>query len=397
MTGHHAVLVNNLTEAQDIIKIIGSDDKAIAYMGPKAVYRIIKLKNIRSFVANIIKQEMLAKGGEAAVNKQSLFAEGYTDVLLMGTLKQYRLLIKKLSLQPFNLKLLAEEIESILNNLEQDFYPILLAQGRSLEVGSRTLIMGILNVTPDSFSDGGDYYNPTVAINRARQMIEEGADIIDIGGASSRPNSNMVAEDIELSRVLPIVEALADEDIIISIDTFRGCVAKACLEKGAHIINDIGSLQLDTELLPLLVEKKAPVILMHNRMQLRTNEPYDDLISNIVEELYSSVDEAIKAGMDKKQIMLDPGIGFGKTVVENRIIIKRLWELKSLGYPIVLGASRKSFIGKTLNSEVDDRLEGSLAIASLGIMNGANIIRVHDVKESKKIAVMTDAVMRENG
>lgn len=397
MSGHHAVLINNLAEAKEFINIIGADERAIAYMGPKAVYRIIKLKNIPSVAANLIKQEMLSKGGEAAVNKKSLFAQGYTDILLMGNIKQYRSLIKKLRLQPFGLKLVADEIEVILNNLEQKLYPINLADGKILELGNRTLIMGILNVTPDSFSDGGQYYNIDDAISRAKQMIDEGADIIDIGGASSRPNAIIADEDVELERVLPIIESLAKEDIIISVDTFRGRVAKACLEAGAHIINDIGRLQLDENLLSVLVEKKAPVILMHNRMQLRTDEPYDDLISDIMVELQASIKQAMEAGLNSNQIIIDPGVGFGKTVAENRIIIKRLWEFKSMGYPILLGASRKSFIGKTINTEVYDRLEGSLAVATMGIMNGANIIRVHDVKASKKVALMTDAVVNENG
>ena len=154
---------------------------------------------------------------------------------------------------------------------------------------------------------------------------------------------------------------------------------------------------MDEELLPCIVDYKAPVILMHNRMQLREGEPYEDLISDIIVELQESIGQALAAGVDKDQIVIDPGIGFGKTVEENRLIIKRLWEFKSMGFPILLGASRKSFIGKTLHLEVDDRLEGSLAVATMGIMNGADIIRVHDVKATKRVALMTDAVIREDG
>lgn len=397
MQGHHAVLIRDLNEAKYFIESVGADERAPLYMAPKAVYRCIKLKRIPCIAANLIKQEMLSKGGEAAVSRESLFGEGYTDVLLMGTIKHYRQLIKKLRLQPFGLKELAEEIQAIIDNLEAKTSIINLANGKSLEIGSRTLIMGILNITPDSFSDGGKYYDPKEAIKRAEEMLDEGVDIIDIGGASSRPNSEMADEEEECKRILPVVKELANQDVIISVDTFRGKVAEACLDKGAHIINDIGRLQLDDNLLPVLVEHKAPVILMHNRMQFRQGEPYEDLISDIIEELQESVDQALRAGIEKDQIIIDPGVGFGKTVAENRLIIKRLWEFKSMGFPILLGASRKSFIGKTLNLEVDDRLEGSLAVATIGIMNGADIIRVHDVKASKRIAMMTDAVIREDG
>ncbi len=397
MSGHHAVLIRDHKEARQFIEEVGADSKAPAYLEPKAVFRCIKLKNIPCIAANLIKQEMLSKGGEAAVKRETLFAQGHTDVLLMGTIKHYRLLIKKLKLQPFGLKKLAEELQVILDNLEPKTAAMTLANGKNLELGSQTLIMGILNVTPDSFSDGGQYYSVDAALKRAMEMVDEGADIIDIGGASSRPNADIAGESQELERILPVVKALAKEDVIISVDTFRGRVAKASLEAGAHLINDIGRLKLDNSLLPVLVEHQAPVILMHNRMQLRAGEPYEDLIADIIIELQESITEALEAGLERDKIIIDPGVGFGKTVEENRIIIKRLWEFKSMGYPILLGHSRKSFIGKTLNLEVDDRLEGSLAVAAMGIMNGADILRVHDVQASKRIALMTDAVVRENG
>lgn len=266
-----------------------------------------------------------------------------------------------------------------------------------MQLGQRPLIMGILNVTPDSFSDGGRYIDPGRALEHARQMLEEGADIIDVGGASSRPGSEMADEDQELGRVLPVVEKLLQENCLVSVDTFRGKVARACLERGVHIINDIGRLQMDDSLLPVLIEHQAPVVLMHNRMQLKQNEPYEDLISDILIELEESIDQALQGGLTRDQIVVDPGIGFGKNAAQNRLIIKHLAEFRSLGYPVLLGASRKRFIGQTLDLEVDDRLEGSLAVAAVAVMNGADIIRVHDVKASRRIADMTWAVMRENG
>jgi len=397
LPGSHVILIHNEQEARRVLEEIGVDPGAYPYLLPKASFHCIKLKDISFRGANIIKQEMLSKGGEAAIPRQALNGEGSGDVLLMGTLKHYRLLLRKLKVQPFGLKKVAAEIESILAGLEPKPQTIELPHGKSLKVGERTLIMGILNITPDSFSDGGKYLNPDQAVKRAREMIDEGADIIDIGAASSRPDSVMAGEEEEIQRLLPVMERLVTEDIIISIDTFRGEVARAALENGAQIINDIGSLQLDSQLLPVLVEKQAPVILMHNRMQMRAGEPYRDLIADIIIELEDAIGQAVDAGLPGDKIIIDPGIGFGKTLEENRLLLKRLGDFCSLGKPILIGASRKSFIGQTLGLEVNERLEGSLATVAMAIMNGADIVRVHDVKASKRVAAMTDAVMQENG
>jgi dihydropteroate synthase len=409
--GHHAVLIHDRREAQRLLQEIAVDSAAFVYLLPKAVFRCIKLKEIPCIAANIIKQEMLAKGGEAAVKREALYLEGTTDVLLLGTLKHYGLLLEKLKKQPFGLKKIAAEIQAILDNLEAGERTIALAHGKELSLGQRTLIMGILNVTPDSFSDGGRYMEAGQAVERARKMREEGADIIDIGGASSRPQSQMIDEAEELRRVLPVVKSLSREGFILSLDTFRAGVARACLDEGVHLINDIGRLQLDPDLLPVLVEKQAPVILMHNRMQLRDESGqvisgekvtqdlmhYQDLMSDIIKELGQSIEIAQDAGLGREKIIIDPGLGFGKNLAQNRLLIKRLEEFKSLGQPLLIGASRKSFIGQTLDLEVEQRLEGSLAVVAMAIMNAADIIRVHDVRASKRVAMMTDAVIRENG
>lgn len=397
MQGHHVVLIEDTDEARRIFEEIGVTEGGSGYMIPKAIFKCVRLKNIPARSGNLIKQEMLAKGGEAAVAKNTITGEGSTDIILMGTIKQYRLLIKKLKLQPFGLKELAEEIELIIQSHSRQKFNMKLANGKELELGKRTLIMGILNVTPDSFSDGGRYNEVDNAVRHALQMCEDGADIIDVGGASSRPDSVMADEEEELRRVMPVVERLSKEGICISVDTFRGEVARQVLDTGAHIINDIGGLQLDSGLLDVLVKWQVPVILMHNRMQIKKDQVYSDLISDVILELKQSINMAVEGGLQSDKIIIDPGVGFGKTVAENRILIKRLEEFASLGKPVLLGTSRKSFIGHTLNLEVDERLEGSLATVSMGIMNGADIIRVHDVKESKRVALMTDAVMRENG
>jgi len=228
-------------------------------------------------------------------------------------------------------------------------------------------------------------------------MQAEGADIKDVGGASSRPDATIASEEEELARVIPLVKKLADAGMIVSVDTFRAEVARQSLEHGAHLINDIGSLQMDARLLDVLVEWQAPVVLMHNRLQLRKHEPYQNLIDDIVEELAQSAQKAEQAGLEAGRIVLDPGLGFGKTPAQNRLIIKHLQDFKSLGRPLLIGASRKSFIGATLDLEVNERLEGSLAVMAAAIMNGADIVRVHDVQESSRLARMMDAIRSENG
>lgn len=397
MAGHHAVEIHDEEEARALFQNIGVDPGAYLYLLPKAFFRFIKIKNLSARAALIIKQEMLSKGGEAAISRSALSGEGASDVLLMGNLKHYRLLMEKLKVQPFGLKSLAAEIEAILDSLPSPGPSLTLAGNRTLNLGGRPLVMGILNVTPDSFADGGQYSDPRRAVERALEMAAEGADIIDIGGASSRPGAQIVDGAEELRRVLPVVEKLAQEDLTLSIDTFRGTVAEACLESGAHIINDIGRLQLDPQLLPVIVKHRAPVIIMHNRMQMLAEEPYKDLIADIIDELQQSIVQAVEAGLDRKRIIIDPGIGFGKTAAQSRYIIKHLQEFHSLGQPVLLGASRKSFIGKTLDLEVDQRREASLAVTALAVMNGANIVRVHDVGESRRVVDMTWAIMQEKG
>ncbi|HRW12082.1 MAG TPA: dihydropteroate synthase [Syntrophomonas sp.] len=395
---HHAVLIENRAEAKQYLEEIGVSSPGIAYMVDKAVFRCIKLKHISHRAANILKQEMLAKGGEAAVTRDAAGGEkGFGDVLLLGTLKHYTLLLEKLKQQPFGLRTVAAEIENILQTMEAPLSDLALAQGKNLALGSKTVIMGILNITPDSFSDGGRFLEPDKAYARASTMQAEGADIIDIGGASSRPDSIMVSEAEELARVIPLVKKLVDAGMLVSVDTFRAEVARQSLENGAHLINDIGSLQMDSELLDVLIKWQAPVVLMHNRLQLRRHEPYVNLIDDIAAELAQSAGQAEEAGLGPGKIILDPGLGFGKSPAQNRLIIKRLGDFKSLGWPLLIGASRKSFIGKTLGLEVEERLEGSLAVMAAAIMNGADIVRVHDVQESCRMARMLDAIRSEHG
>lgn len=278
--------------------------------------------------------------------------------------------------------------------------------------GARTYVMGILNVTPDSFSgDGLLSQKPSAALEQARRFLAAGADILDVGGESTRPGAQPVAEDEELQRVLPVIHAILSEfpEALISIDTCKSAVAGPALQAGARILNDIWGLRFD----PLLAETAArlgsPVVLMHNRSKPASVEirdrlgnaylgaQYEDLLEDVRRELMESVQIARSAGIPDGHILLDPGIGFGKSVEQNLELIDRLGEVRSLGFPVLLGPSRKSFIGYTLDLPTDQRLEGTAAAVAVGITRGADIVRVHDVEPLLRVVRMTDALVRGRG
>ena len=271
-------------------------------------------------------------------------------------------------------------------------------RGKQLSFGPRTLIMGILNVTPDSFSDGGSYLDVAAAISHAKEMVEDGADIIDIGGESSRPGASPASTEEELARVLPVVEGLVDEiSVHVSIDTCKSEVARRSLEAGAHIVNDITALQGDAEMAKVVVEMNAGVILMHMSGTPRTMQHspvYNDVVSEVSSWLQRRIEEAETGGIPPDRIVIDPGIGFGKTVDHNLEILRRLDEFRHLNKPILIGTSRKSFIGKILDLPVNNRIEGTAATITWAIAHGADMVRVHDVKTMRRVARMTDALYR---
>jgi dihydropteroate synthase len=273
-------------------------------------------------------------------------------------------------------------------------------QKKQFNFFTRTYIMGILNMTPDSFSDGGRFFKAEDAVKCGIKMAEEGADIIDVGGESSRPGSDPVTIDEELSRVIPVIEALSKQiDIPISIDTYKSEVAKRALEAEAEMINDISALRFDPKMKELAAQYQVPIVLMHIKgtpKNMQENPYYDDVITEITEYLKQSIQIAQKAGITKEKIIIDPGIGFGKRVEDNLNILKNLEKFSILSCPILVGPSRKSFIGKILDLPVEERLEGSLAALAVAIMNGANIVRVHDVKESKRVACLVDTIIDVN-
>ncbi len=268
--------------------------------------------------------------------------------------------------------------------------------GREFDFNEKTYVMGILNITPDSFSDGGSYDGVEEAVRRAQEMVEEGAHIIDVGGESSRPGAEYVPEEEELLRVLPVIRRLVQEiDVPISIDTYKAGVAKACIQAGAHIINDISGFKGDPDMANVAARLGVPCILMHMRGTPKTmqdNLHYHSFMENLREELSESVEMAAEAGIEKKNIILDPGVGFSKSSDHNLEIIKNIKELKRMGYPLLVGASRKRFIGEILDAAADERLEGSLAVAVISSWEGAGILRVHDVKETVRALKVTDAI-----
>jgi len=271
-------------------------------------------------------------------------------------------------------------------------------KNQKFDFSKRTYLMGVLNVTPDSFYDGGRFLDTKEALKQGMKMAEDGADIIDVGGESSRPGSDPVSVEEELKRVIPVIEGLAKEiDIPISVDTYKSEVAKKALDIGVSMVNDISALRFDSEMRRVLKDFDVPVVLMHIKgtpKDMQKNPYYDDLMGEITSYLKEAIIVAKNSGIDENKIIIDPGIGFGKRLEDNLEILKNLSFLKSLKKPILVGPSRKSFIGKILDLPEEKRLEGSLAALAVAVMNGANIVRVHDVKESKKVAKIVDSIKK---
>lgn len=261
---------------------------------------------------------------------------------------------------------------------------------KEFEIGKHTYVMGILNVTPDSFSDGGKFNTIDEMLKQTEKILQEGADIIDIGGESTRPGYTMLTEEEEIKRIVPAIEVVKKHfDVPISVDTYKGNVAKAAIASGADLINDIWGLQYDNTLAGVIAESGLPCCLMHNR-----KEPdYSSFMQDMMADLYKTVEIAENAGIADDKIILDPGVGFGKTYENNLEVINKLEMLHALGYPLLLGTSRKSVIGQTLDLPVEERVEGTIATTVIGVMKNCSFVRVHDVKENKRAIAMTEAIL----
>ena len=387
--------ITNVREAIHQMGKIGVDANGIKLMKEKALHFNLKVEGIAPRTANLLKQEMLSLGGDAALDKRGLDCSAeWTDAILMGTQKQFEKLVLKLDQYP-NLQLLSQSLKETFHNISKTHY-IIRCRKRTFTLGRRTLLMAILNITPDSFSDGGLYFDKNKAIAQGLRMVEEGADILDIGGESTRPGSKPLGLDEELCRVIPVIESLTKElDVPISIDTYKSAVAQEAIEAGAEIVNDISGLHFDPNLAEVVAKGKTPLVLMHIRGTpeiMQKDVHYASLFSEILQYLKDSIQRAESGGIDPEQIVIDPGIGFGKTVEDNLLIIKNLSEFRILGKPLLLGTSRKNFIGRILNADVGERVEGSLASIAIGVLNGAHIIRCHDVPQAKKAIAVADAI-----
>jgi dihydropteroate synthase len=314
----------------------------------------------------------------------------------MGTQKQLRRFAGKVARQPFGLSGLAAAVTRLLENIEKGSQ-ILKTARRDITLGRRTLIMGIVNVTPDSFSDGGRYLPADQAIAHALRLVEEGADMLDFGGESSRPGALPVSLEEELARVVPVIEAVAKRvDTPLSIDTTKAAVARAAIDAGAEIVNDISSMRFDEQMPEVVAGTGAAVILMHMRgtpADMQAGDlTYASLWGEILRFLADRVAAAQNEGIEERQIVVDPGLGFGKTFADNFMILKDLQECRALGVPVLVGPSRKAFIGKVTGGAPAERTEGTAAAVTAAIINGADIVRVHDVGIMKKTAAVADAI-----
>jgi dihydropteroate synthase len=380
------------------MKNLGVDGLGINIMAGKAQFLIIKIEGIKGFWANILKQEMLSIGGEVALPRDVITGKvKNTDCFVFATLSQYAKLVEKLKRQPWGMNEAGQKIKEAIDNLSRNRWKVGTGKAR-LNIGAKTLVMGILNVTPDSFSEDGKFYREKDAINRALIMEQEGADIIDIGGESTRPGAKLVSVKEELKRILPVIRILSKKlKVPISVDTSKSEVAKAALGAGALLINDVSGFNYDPCMKEVVAHFRIPAVVMHMKGNPRTmqkNPAYKSLFSEMIDYFNRNISMLIAAGVSEENIIIDPGIGFGKTLNHNIEILKNLGELKILGRPILVGTSRKSFIGKLLDADIGNRLFGTVASSCLAVLNGADILRVHDVKEVKEAAVIIDSITR---
>ncbi|MGG4460944.1 dihydropteroate synthase [Brevibacillus porteri] len=351
----------------------------------------IHTENMSVATAQSVREIMHSFDAEAIISDQPGTADK-KYVLLLASQKKIDLALDHMKTQTEELRALAAEVREVLA------MPAKLRACRELNcgqyvlpLGERTLVMGILNVTPDSFSDGGRYVDVDAALAQARAMVEAGADLIDIGGESTRPGSEAVDEATELDRVLPVIRTLSQElSVPLSIDTYKAAVAERAILEGAHIINDVWGAKRDPRMAEVAARLDVPIILMHNR----EDTDYHDFFPNYIKDLRESVQIALQAGVKQERIILDPGIGFVRTVEQNLETMRRLDDLVGLGYPVLLATSRKRMIGHVLDLPVDERVEGTAATVALGAAKGCHMVRVHDVKEMKRVTKMMDAMLK---
>ncbi|MCX7039038.1 MAG: dihydropteroate synthase [Spirochaetes bacterium] len=388
----------DISSAGDLKRHLGEIDLAdgdIEKTADQFLYSTIKLEGVDTRAANLMKTCIETLGGALAMRKEAEeFTVRETDLIISGSRRTLLLLATRLRGEPFGLDGIAAEIDACISSGAR-----LMSWGsRVLDFTRKTYVMGILNCTPDSFYPASRNETLREAMKSAREMIGAGVDIIDVGGESSRPGSDPIELEEEIRRVIPVVQAVRREsDIMVSVDTRRREIAERALDAGADIINDISGLKRNEELARLLARRKVPVVLMHMRGTPKTMQKqvsYKNTMSEILRELQPSIAAALSAGIAPDMIIVDPGIGFGKRAQDNLRIIRELASLKSLNFPILIGLSRKGFIGEVLDRPVEKRLIGTVTANTLAIINGANIIRVHDVGDAVEMVKIIDSVRR---
>jgi dihydropteroate synthase len=393
------IIIHSPDELAQEFNSINVDQGGIGIMAPKAFLHILRLRELKSPAANILKQEMLSIGGECATSRSVILGDPEPqDAILIGTRRQLANLSSKIKSQPFGLQRAARGIDDFLRQVGiSDAGPHPMLQMLDAETGHYPLIMGILNVTPDSFSDGDLFLDANDAVRYGLKMLNQGAEVIDVGGESTRPGSEPVAEDEELRRVLPVITGLREKtERPISIDTMKSGVAKEALQAGATLVNDVSAGRHDPHIMEVVAETGCPYVLMHMQGMPKTmqeNPHYDHVMDEMHRFFNERLESATKAGISEESIILDPGIGFGKRKIDNYEILRRLGEFRIFGHPILVGVSRKSLLMNELGPTPQERLEETIAAETIVMANGADIIRVHDIIPALKSRTIVQRVL----
>ncbi len=377
---------------------VGADEICRSIFAHKHQAMAFKVDGLSTAGANILKQTALACGADCAVHHDVASGRAkHSDAILFVNRRQLPFMAERLRHQP---ECVARIVPRLLEVERRAFAADLKVRfgDRELDLGERTYVTGILNVTPDSFYDGGQYLDPAAAAERAAQMEEEGADFIDVGAESTRPGSEPVPDAGQVKRLVPVLKKVCSRaKALVSVDTTSATVARAALDAGAQMVNDVSGFTADPKLAEVVARAGVPCVLMHlpERPATMQQDPvYDDLMAELVERLDQALERGEQAGVERSRMIVDPGIGFGKTLAHNLQILRRLSELATLGRPIMIGTSRKSFIAKALGLEPDERLEATLASCVVAAANGANVLRVHDVRAAVRALGMYDAIRK---